>query len=515
MSPLLPVPIRRSIHWQLLRQFLLLAVFAVLLCVSAAYYVMMAILQEQILGGAQLLATEKNIIILVNTLVTVTTFIILLAILLAHFLARGVAQPLLLLSSAVEKLDAEHWSFQRKLKTGDEVEFLESKIDDMARRLRMTYEYLEEEVTKRTETIRIQSAKDRTILTSIHHGILVCDAQGIVQDSNPAARSMIGKENIGVDGRPFDQIFVLSRHQKILPIGEHPVQRCLIAHDIIHQEPNDQLSILRPDRSRVPIMIMVSPLMVGDEFLGAIAVFHDITEERKLDYMKSEFISLASHQLRTPLSAITWYLELLTSDEHEPLTAMQKSYVQEMQDASSRMAHLIDDLLHASVLEGGNITPTLKPTDIVTIVRESTENSQSQAKDRSIGLSIILPEHSIMVNTDPTLVQMVINNLLSNAVKYSNPGSTVTIGLHTDVQQVQVTVADKGVGIPEEDKIHIFGRLFRASNVVKMDTNGTGLGLYISHLIAGQLGGSLTFESKIGEGTTFTLALPLGKQKKV
>ncbi|MDD5074867.1 MAG: histidine kinase dimerization/phospho-acceptor domain-containing protein, partial [Candidatus Peribacteraceae bacterium] len=371
-SPIVRPETRRAhttIFVRTMRQFVLLATFSVLLFL-----------------GAAAIAARPLPPYLVPIFSILGGLIFLLGTALAYFLARSLTQPIIGLSRQVSRLGADQWSFRRSVHTGDEVEVLDRAVKDMAARLERGYRYLESEVNKRTRELKEQYAKDRAVFTSIHHGIVVTDAHGRIVDINVAALEMLGRKESHVLGHMTNEVMPLSHHQEPVSGKQHPVLRCLARRTVVRPLPNEQLSIVQPNQNHVPIMMVVSPFFMGRHFLGVVSVFHDVTEERQLDYMKSEFISLASHQLRTPLSAITWYLELLTTDDHEKLSTTQKSYISEMISASDRMSRLIDALLHASKLEGGGIKPTYRSVNAVSLVREASESAQTLAKDRKVSL---------------------------------------------------------------------------------------------------------------------------------
>lgn len=495
MSPVTPQPRptakRTSILWRSMRQFSLLATFAVVL-----------------FWGAAAIAARPLPPSLFSVFAILGVLIFALALILAYFLARGLTDPLRILSRHVTKLKPDQWGFEQSAYSGDEVELLDRVIADMAHRLQRSYEEMEEEIRTRTQELKEQYLKDRTILTSIHHGVVVTDRNGAVTDANPAAVAMMGAERSeNLCGKNVQDVLKFSHHQQFLEEAAHPVERCLKERAEVRPSPNEQMSLERPDHSRVPVMVVVSPLLNGSELLGAIAVFHDVTEERRLDYMKSEFISLASHQLRTPLSSISWYLELLRTDDAEVLTETQKAYVAEMTSASQRMVHLIDALLRVSKIEGGGIQPVLQSVDLTALVRSVVEETRTTAKERKISLEAVVSD-DVTVVTDPTLVQIVLHNMFSNAVKYSEAGDAITVTLSVGSSAVTVAVGDTGVGIPLDEQKYLFTRLFRASNATKSDTTGSGLGLYISRIIAEQLKGSITFQSTEGKGSQFTFQLP-------
>lgn len=486
-----------SIFWRTMRQFALLATFSVTL-----------------FSGATAIAARPLPPFLASLFLLLGILIFTLAVALAYFLAKGLTGPIVSLSQRVARLRPDRWAYETTEHVADEVGELDNVIADMAHRLERGYEYLQSEVTKRTGELKEQYLKDRTILTSIHHGVVVTDAQGVITDVNPMAVQIMGMgRSEEVLGKLATEVLPLSSHHHPVPQDEHPVTLCLRSHEEVRPRPQEQVSVERADRSRIPVMFIVSPLVSQERLLGAVAVFHDVTEERKLDYMKSEFISLASHQLRTPLSMISWYVELLETDRQEKLTETQQSYVAEMRTASQRMTQLIDALLHVSKLEGGGVAAVPKKVDIASLVRDTTEDERTFAKDRKISVELALPAHLAIV-TDPTFVQIILHNILSNAVKYSKEGGSIAVRLRQNDTHVEITVQDTGLGIPASEQRYLFTRLFRASNATKVDTTGSGLGLYISRMLAEQLQGRISFLSTEGKGTSFTLELPLSTWEK-
>ena len=498
-SPARPDPPRMhtTILLKSMRQFALLATFSVLL-----------------FSGAVAIALRPLPPAFASLFLLLGILVFLLGIALAYFLAHSLTSPIIGLSSRVTRLRPDQWVFRRSVHSGDEVEALDRAVSDMAARLEKGYRYLESEVDERTKELKEQYAKDHAILSSIQHGILVMDASGHVIDANPAALGMMAIRSDHVLGQKIRDVLTLSHHQAIVTADEHPILRCLRHHKVDRPPPNAQLSIVHPSGKRIPIMMVVSPLSVGRHFLGVIAVFHDVTEERQVDYMKSEFISLASHQLRTPLSTITWYLELLETDEQGKLSSTQRSYIEQMATASRRMAHLIDALLHASKLEGQSIQAIPQNVNITTLIHDAVDGIRPIAEERKISLEAKLPARATILSTDPTLVLVVLQNLLSNAVKYSEVGGHVTVDLAKGAGGISIVIRDTGLGIPMVEQQRIFTRLFRGSNVRKVDTTGSGLGLFISRMIVGQLGGKIHFKSREGKGTQFTVQLPLHIRKK-
>lgn len=449
--------------------------------------------------------------VLSSVLTIISCLLIVLSAVIAFRFAKQLTEPLQLLSKRVSHLGPGKWRFSRSVQTGDEVEVLDSVVTDMAARLKKTYEHMEEEIEDRTEELKRQYLKDRTILESIDHGVILVDARGTITDANPAALAFLHCESEQCKGENVEETLNIYRHSKRLKGGEHPVTKCLREGRLVRSTPDIHYSVMRPDEIRMPILIVAKPFTKGKKLIGAVVVFQDETDARRVDYLKSEFIALASHQLRTPLASLQWYIELFKDEEN--LSSAQKDYLKEMIRASDRMVKLIDSLLHAARLEGGNLIPHTQNIDIIALIAGLAEECRSLAKSNKIGCTVELPKEQMFIETDSVLLHIVFKNLFSNAVKYTKEKGTVGVSMKSSGKWVEIRVKDTGVGIPKEEQKRIFQRLFRASNVRKMDTDGNGLGLYISKVIVENLGGSITFESKEKKGTTFIVKLPL-KMKK-
>lgn len=488
----------RSIVHRVVFGSLYLAIVVTIVTAGTAY-----LLAERMLEG------QMEIEGLVVSLAALTSFLLGSAVILSVLLARRVTHDLGSLMEKVRLLRPGHWAFDRTVHSRDEVELLDSVIADLTARLRDSFGALEEEIAARTQELHEQWIKDRTILQSIEHGVLLFDAQGSVTDANPASVRMLGKTQAGILGKDAMSLLPLRSHQALLQESEHPIALCIHGRGGFRQRPDMRLSIVCDDGTLLPILLTVSPLQEDGKNIGGIAVFQDVTEERQVDYMKSEFISLASHQLRTPLSTVLWYLELLQGEQPRCLTSEQQSYVSEMQSAASRMSGLLDALLQVSRLEGNGIRPATQLIDLTKFVGETIDDVRALGKEHRITFEFVSQAEALKLQTDPTLLSIVLQNVLSNAVKYSPAGKAVSVSLQTSNEQAEIVVSDTGIGIPEADLSRLFQKLFRAENVKKVDTTGSGLGLYISRMVMERLGGDIALTSKENQGTRVVVRLPL------
>jgi signal transduction histidine kinase len=231
--------------------------------------------------------------------------------------------------------------------------------------------------------------------------------------------------------------------------------------------------------------------------------------------MKSEFISLASHQLRTPLSAIKTYTHMLFDGYMGELSTAQKNSLSTIIGASDRMNELISTLLNITRMESGTIAVTPKSVQLTAMAEDVVKELTLMAGSKSIKLSTSAsPKTGIAITTDALILKEILTNLVSNAIKYTPDKGTVSIKLRSRRDNVVVEVADSGWGIPKFSQDQIFSKFFRAQNVVKRETTGTGLGLYLVKGLVDALGGRIWFTSEEGKGTSFFFSLPSGQAAK-
>lgn len=234
---------------------------------------------------------------------------------------------------------------------------------------------------------------------------------------------------------------------------------------------------------------------------------------KEIDQMKTEFISVASHQMRTPLSGVKWVMRMILDGDLGELNQQQKEMLLKGYETNERMISLINDLLNVSRIEEGRFQYRFVHASLEEVVDHICDELQPTTKKKNVKLAFMKPEHTLpKANIDPDKIRLAVQNLVDNAIKYTPPDGTVTVRVTEDQNQLIFSVRDSGVGIPVDQQGRIFSKFFRADNVIRMQTDGSGLGLFIAKNIVENHRGTIWFESQEGRGTTFYFSLPIHDQ---
>lgn len=357
-----------------------------------------------------------------------------------------------------------------------------------------------------------QRAEAEALFTSIGDGAISTDEFGRITRVNPAAQYLLGYKESELVGTWFPKrVTALTFDDVPVNLIDRPITKAFLTGKPI----SEKLYYRRKSGQKLPVSITVSPILLDGKPLGAIEVFRDITLEQEVDRMKSEFISLASHQLRTPLSAIKTYTHMLYDGYMGELNEAQKNSLNTVIGASNRMNELISTLLNITRMESGTIAITPKAVRLDLLADEVVKELSLMAGSKSIKLELsIRPKTGITLTTDALIVKEVLSNLTSNAIKYTPEKGKVSVRLRIKGNEAITEVIDSGWGIPKFSQDQIFSKFFRAHNIVKRETTGTGLGLYLVKGLVDALGGKIWFTSEEGKGTSFTFSLPLKPPRK-
>lgn len=467
---------------------------------------------------------------------------------LALVFAEAIANPIKKLHRGAAIISGGDFGYRVNVKTGDELEQLAGEFNSMAGKLASFYWELETKIQKRTKELdaanqRLRASEQqlragnqqlraasqtlieeratleirvkartkelsqaygqmRSLLESTKLGIMMIDLNYDVVLANSAARFIFGKF-------PSEPITFKELQEKLKNVN---LSRALSFY-VKDAKPFNIKEILIEGKY---YHIFLSPVRDIEEkiFLGALIVLEDITKQKAIEKMRSEIISITSHQLRTPLSVIKGNLEMVLGGDAGKITKEQKEILKEAFLGNERMIKLINDLMDVSKIDEGKFKLKLVLTKLEDLLAETVKELLPLAEEKKVLLSFNPPPAVLpKVNIDPQRIKQVLQNLIDNAIKYSHADSKGRVVVDIEKDEVgkflKVIVRDNGVGIPKNEQEKIFGRFFRASNVGQLDPGGgTGLGLYIAKAITEQGRGKIWFMSEEGKGTTFYVTLP-------
>lgn len=371
-----------------------------------------------------------------------------------------------------------------------------------------------EELEQNNKKLEQVTAIDEATIASIGEAVLVVDKSGLITRANPSSGRVLGINQQLMVGNPISSnlnFYLQDDESKKLDESEIVINTCM-AHRSIREE--SYIVDGQKPGEKIYIKMTASPLVVAGEVYGAVVVIRDVTVEAVEDKAKSEFVSVASHQLRTPLSTINWYLELVLDGDFGELNKDQADYIREAYEAGNRMGELINALLNVSRLDVGSVMITPKDNvDIRQVIKQTLSDIEKKLIQKRIHVNVSIDDKVRPLRLDEHIMGIILTNLLTNAVKYSLDGSQVSIGVDCDDQNMIISVADQGCGIPKSDQDKIFKKMYRAENAIKNEPDGTGLGLYIIREILDKVDGSIVFKSVENKGSTFTVRIPLSGMK--
>lgn len=377
-----------------------------------------------------------------------------------------------------------------------EIKEFRSKAKDLEETREVLLNILEDAEEARRIAI---AEKNRTlsIINSLTDGLMFFDENNNLSFMNPACEEMFRVRREEIEGKNAEKI----KENSLLS----PIINLIFWGGKVKKIEKAEFS---PEQH---ITIEVTTVLLrGPGETGCIVIFHDISREKVVEALKSEFVSIAAHQLRTPLSAIKWSLSLLA--EGQAKKEEREDLIDKVSKSNDRMIRLINDLLDITRIEEGRYVYKLTREDIKSIVRESIKPLREEARRKDVQLKLSAPKKNIpQVRIDKEKMNVAIQNLTENAVHYTKPNGRITITLTHDKRKKEVllTFEDTGVGISKKQQHRVFSRFFRGENVVQLETEGSGLGLFIAKNIIEAHRGKIWFKSKIGVGSTFYFTLPV------
>ncbi|HEY5595720.1 MAG TPA: ATP-binding protein [Candidatus Bipolaricaulota bacterium] len=371
---------------------------------------------------------------------------------------------------------------------------LQRQIALKTRELSNANEQLVAEIIER----KTAEEKYRDLFDNANDGIYTLDRKGLIASFNQKAAALTGHARAEVLGEPYAML--------IAPADRSKARRTFI-RNLRGELQTFELRLLRTDGQQVVVEINTRPIFHGGQIVGVQGIARDVTERKALEELQDEFVSTVSHELRTPLTSIKGYTELLLLEDVGSLDEQQKSFLDILLDNTNRLGHLIDDLLDIEKLGAGKVQFHYEEIDVNDALIMVAETFQVTAQKKGLQLHLMLGSR-LWVRADQGRLIQAFSNLLSNAIKYT-PHGHVSVRSYAQADQAVVQVADTGIGIGEADLARLFQRFFRAQHDYVRKVGGTGLGLAIAKAILEEHQGRLEVESKLGQGTTFSVHLPL------
>jgi PAS domain S-box-containing protein len=479
----------------------------------------------------------------------------------ARLLATYLIGPMKKLRDGAKIIGAGNLDYRLNITSGDEIQELAEALNEMGSQLKESYVYLEHKVDERTRELTAQrdqldqaakklidrdvvlneirkqqekalveanEAKSKSeeariaslniledieqsreaqedeknkveaVLRSLTDGLIMIDQFGWISLINPEAELMLNvkKENVLL--------------KRLAEIEKTDIKKI---NEAIEKEEGVEKKEIKLEGSPERILeISTAPVVgVDKKILGQVIILHDITREKAIEKMKTEFVTIAAHQLRTPLSAVKWTLRLILDQDLGPISKEQAETLEKGYQSNERMIRLVNDLLNITRIEEGRFIYGLLKISFIDLIKETVDNFQTLAEMRHIKIKLQIPENDIEIMGDKEKMKLALQNLIENAISYSLSGNDVTISVDCDNMNLTVAIKDKGMGIQKNQQVRVFSKFFRGDNAVKMETEGSGLGLFLTKNIIERHGGKIWFESEEGKGSTFYFTLPLAK----
>lgn len=467
-------------------------------------------------------------------------------------LNKGILKNILKLKNLTLEVQKGNLGIRSDIVSRDEIGDLSTNFNSMTEKLQELYLHLDDKVKEKTDqlSVKIKESDDQNkailniledvekskkyseelaqdlekfklAVENVSDQIVITDAEGIVIYGNKAVEKITGykaEEALGkkagalwkspMSTEYYKDLWNVIKEQKKAFIGE-----------IQNKRKNGDIYT-----AKINISLVFDN---NGDIIYYVAIERDITKEKEVDKAKTEFVSLASHQLRTPLSAINWYTEMLLDGDAGAVNEDQKKFLEEIAIGNKRMVDLVDDLLNVSRLDMGTFILEIKPINILDLIKSVLGEEKPQIIEKKLEIEESYDKDLAPFVADEKLLRIVFQNLLSNAVKYTTPSGKLKISLLKinigetfgekiiDKESLAFSVSDSGMGIPSSQQDKIFMKLFRADNAKASETEGTGLGLYVIKSIIDLSGGLIWFKSEENKGTTFYVVFPIsGMQKK-
>ena len=487
---------------------------------------------------AEVLAPTKDLLIfsLARILIVLSLFF-----LIAYLLARNISKPIIALRQGVEIITKGNLAYKVGTRSKDEIGQLSRAFDEMTLAIKKSHSEVEEKVRTQTKEItekqgdmenqqiatlniledveeekeltRIEKEKIETILHSIGDGVFVVNKDKEITIFNQAAVIISGFSKDEAIGKKYEDVLKFIHEKDRTPNTEF-VDKAFETGKT--QLMKNHTLLIRKDKSEVSVADSSAPIKdKAGHIIGCIVVFRDATEERKAEKIKSDFVSIASHQLRTPLTGIQWVTERLLKHS-TALPEKDKKYVDDINLSAKRLSILVDSLLNVSRIEGGKISIKPEEIELIDFIQSYLSETVPLTIKKNLELKFNIHPEKLDIITDRAGIRNIVQSLVSNAIEYTPQDGKIEVSVEDSDKKdfFLFKVKDNGIGIPKRNQATLFDKFTRGDNAQQVKTDGTGFGLYIARQTCDLLGGEIRFESIENEGTTFFVTLPKESKAK-
>jgi len=337
------------------------------------------------------------------------------------------------------------------------------------------------------------------VLAYFTDGVLVFDHNKKISLINPQAENIFGVKKEEVLGKPLFQLNEFPNFKPLVSLLGGEIQEFQKKEVVINKN--------------LILEVSSSHIAAGSQKAGALIVLHNITREKLVETMKSEFVTLAAHQLRTPTSAVKWSLRMLLDGDLGKMPEEQRKVIEEAYQTNDKAIQLLNDLLNVARIEEGKFLSKIVSSNLGGLIKSVVQTFSKEIRKKKINFSLEFSDASLpKIMLDVDKMRMALENLIDNAVRYTLSGGKIVISVSADDKEIEVKIKDTGIGIPEDQQSKMFAKFFRAENAMKTETEGTGLGLFVAKYIIEAHGGRIWFESKLDKGSVFCFTLPIKKE---
>jgi two-component system, OmpR family, phosphate regulon sensor histidine kinase PhoR len=356
----------------------------------------------------------------------------------------------------------------------------------------------------------------KAMIENLDEGVVFINNDKLISIINENAKLLLGfKRKDDLYGRKYDEhLIITDRHGNKITTETNPVEKTFLTSQPQHIRVIDNNEMVRRDGSTFPINIATAPVIINKNMKGVVLVFQNASREKAINQIKSDFISIASHQLRTPVAVSTLESEMLLAGHYGELNKEQRKSITEILRYNKKMTYLLDVFMSVSKIELDKFQINPRPTDLRLLMDDIINDLLYKIKKKRISLRKQYDFELPVIDLDPELVRIIFQNLIANAINYTQTRGNITIGIEKKTDHLMFYVSDNGFGIPEKDQGRLFTKLYRSDKTKKLNSEGSGLGLYITKSIVDKCHFEITFKSKEDVGTTFFVKIPIPQSTK-